>query len=269
MEPKVFFRNASYVIITLVTLLLGSLGVEHWKKTHKAITVDIKGPQAILLGDTATFYLSITGEHGLPRWDFIAPPEESGNGSILKPVDSLASMAVEFSPVVAGDHILIASVGGPGDQSIPAKKRITVVDPNQQPEEPIEPGPPQPEPGLLENLQRLLQNQQMQPSQTVPDRMKAVLGQINSETYDQDKKIVFSCIQAMIGRISTGLVATDADVIHDLEIDASNALGEKYDLWKIFFSELRNVVDTLRRQGNITTAATYLPLLTEVRNVLR
>lgn len=241
----------------------------------KALVVEIKGPQAILLGDTATYYLSIVGEHGLPRWDFIAPPEESANESSLKPVDSLASMAVEFSPVVPGDHIIIASVGGPGDQAVPAKKRITVVDP-QAPEEPDpnqpSPGPPQPEGLSNDILQKLLGLVNQQKPTTIPtatDRLKPILGNIASETYDHDKKLIFSCLQSMISRISTGLIPPETDVIHELSIDVSNTLGTNYDVWKPFFSEMQNVVDILRQQGTITSASTVVPLLAEMKLLFR
>lgn len=274
MDNRTFAKTCGLSVLWSSVLYGVFSGITYYNNQVRSLVIEIKGPQAILLGDTATFYLSIVGEHGLPRWDFIAPPEESANESSLKPVDSLHSMAVEFTPVVPGDHVLIAAVGGPGDQSVPTKRRITVVDPHQESEptsdsdEPI-PGPPGPD--NTELLKRLLQLQQnpASPPPTASDRLRPILGNIQSDTYDQDKKIVFSCIQSMIGRISTGLVSPETDAIHELEIEVSNSLGEKYDSWKPFFHELRIVVDILRQQGTITSASTYVPLLAEVRLLLR
>ena len=274
MENKTLVKIAGLLFSIIVIPYCVFRGISSYEHQHRSLVIEIKGPQAILLGDTATYYLSIVGQHGLPRWDFIAPPEESANESSLKPVDSLGSLAVEFTPVGPGDHILIAAVGGPGDQSIPTKKRITVVDPNSQPEpepDPNEPVPGPPGPDTTELLKKLLQMQQgvSATPPTASDRLRPVLGNIHSDTYDQDKKVVFSCIQSLIGRISTGLVSPETDVIHELEIETSNSLGEKYDHWKPFFQELRVVVDILRQQGTITSASTYVPLLAEVRLLLR
>lgn len=220
------------------------------------VNVRLYGPTMAVRGDTIYFRADIRGNSGRPYWSVIPPT----NGALMVMDDgrtasfrSLEEGIFSISVSVAGDGLQVAS-------DHVEFENLNLVD-NQREQAPAV--------DLMSALAGLTQPAMIeQPAPTVAELAEQALEQVVSEDRAGEARIVAGCFRSVISRVETGLVAPDVDPMHEIATQVNVALGQHYEPWQSFMLAAATIFDSLRSQGEITTAASAVPTLTEIVGVL-
>lgn len=219
------------------------------------VTVAIRGPSFTVRGDTAYFVAATAGKVGKPTWKVMP----AGSGTLHVEGDCLSA---SFRSLDSGVFTLSVSVGGEGLQV--ASDSLEFENLNLNEDEPITDADA--DARFLAELQQMTTPAVHIP--TVPELAQAALEQVVSETRAEDARIIAGCFRSVINRLESGLVAPDVDPMNELDIQVTTALGDRSKAWTEFMRSVDGIFHALRDQGEITTAASTVPTLTEVLGVL-
>lgn len=228
-------------------------------REHRIVTpvhLEVEGPHTCIRGETYVFLarFDTPGAVGRPVWRLI--PEETG---ALEPIGD-NGMAVRFRSLDSGVFSIICSVAGEGGQVANAHREFENTD---LVEEVVEEVVQQPEPAMAAAPELPPQ------PPTVGELIRGAIDNVTSGDRTAEAKVVAGCFQSYIGRVNTGLVPPDSDVVVEVEKQVQAALGPRAANWNTFMAAVDNVVNSLREQGDVTTAASAVPTLAAVADALR
>lgn len=261
-------RRTISVIGSLVCLAGLSLGVVHlWNsgwldrlaptpRIAAPVKIELQGSKECLAGGEAWFHVEVDGPAGDVQWELIPPITGA-----LTP--SLDKQKARFQSSEPGVFIAMVRVAGDGRQvssSYIEFENLAVVD---APEAPAEPQPM----FDIEALKAMVLPQAA-PLPTVAELVRHSLEQVASANKVEESHRIAGIIKSIINRVTTGLIAPDADVTLELESQLELALGEHARPWGVFIVDVRAIFGDLRSQGVITTAASSVPTLTEIAAAL-
>lgn len=214
------------------------------------VSIRVYGPSAVVRGDRVVFVAFIDGSKGVPKWELL--PKGSGDFKVLEEGHIVELVMMEegefsFHVAVAGDAQQVASdhVEFEVLEVIDKKDDPPPVVNNPPPAEPPKPHIP-----------------------TVAELANSNLSLVQSDNLAGEAKIVAGCFNSVIARVQTGLLNPSADVILEVEDQVNAALGDKAHGWQSYLAAMRVIVESLRDQGQITTAASTVPTLSEMSGVL-
>lgn len=217
----------------------------------KPVSVRVYGPSAVVRGDRVVFVAFVEGSNGTPNWELL--PKGSGDFKVLED-----GKIVELIMMEEGNFSLHVAVAGDAQQVASDHlefESLEIIDkpvpPAPTPDKPVTHEPP-PQPKIP----------------TVAELANQNLSLVESENLVSEAKVVAGCFNSVIGRVQTGLLNPSADVILEVEDQVSAALGAKAHGWQNYLSAMRVIVESLRDQGQITTAASAVPTLSEMSGVL-
>lgn len=226
------------------------------------VAVKIYGPAECLVGGEYYFHLEVKGEAGeMKDWHLVP---DVPNALTIMPDQN----KVRFQCTEPGTFSIIVGVGGDNRQVSVDHIEFENLDytdtppPSEQPETPTHPpvGPP---PG----------SDMPPPAAPVPPTVAQLIRQaydsVVSDKKPEEARIIAGSIVSIIKRIETGLLPPETDLSAEIEIAVEHSLGEQAGSWGLFVSEVSAILSLLRDQGDVTTAASAVPTLTEVVNVLQ
>lgn len=216
------------------------------------VSIAIRGPQPRqVLANVSTMLVADTsGPAGEPQWAII--PASAGR---LHPV---SGRVVEFTANIDGEVAIHVAVAGSGNQLAQAQIEVEAL--GQQPANmppPVDPSIPPPAPP-----------QPQQEVRSVAQQTQLFLAQVNSANKVAEAHTVASAIAMVVGLINSGTVPPTGNVGAMVEDTALTALGQHGAAWHGFLTGVSLILDTLRNQGEISTAATTVPVLLEISGVL-
>src|SRR5690606_71325 len=140
---------------------------------------------------------------------------------------------VEFSAIDPGIYALHVAVAGEGLQVASSSIEFENLELVEEEIPAIDQAPVPPVPAVP----------------TVAETTLAALSQVASDDPVTEARIVAGCIKSLITRIQTGLVAPDADLVHELSQQIDVALGEHANAWQSFVGVVEGILASLRAQG--------------------
>lgn len=216
------------------------------------IKIAIRGPSPPMLisGVSTVFTLDLAGPVGTPRWIVVPATKASVRSTDGRSAEVIAQEQGHFSVIVG--------VSGDGRQFAMDQLEIeavaqAILPPTSDPAPPSDVPPPAPQPT---------------PPRTVADVIMAALAQVDSPERAREAKVVAGCINTVVGQIRGGFVAPNVDVANLVEDAVQQSLREKAEPWEPMIATISIVIDTFRNQGQVTTASTTVPILTEISGVL-
>lgn len=253
--------KASPKLMTLIVSVLGlSLGGTYLYKSEwinhlvpppakaQEVSIRVYGPSAVVRGDRVVFVAFVDGSNGVPKWELL--PKGSGDFKVLE-----EGRVVELIMIEEGDFSFHVAVAGDAQQVASDHVEfevLEIVDKNQPPPVVHDVPPVEPKPHIP----------------TVAELASSNLSLVESDNLAAEAKIVAGCFNSVIGRVQTGLLNPSADVILEVEDQVNAALGDKAHGWQTYLAAMRVIVESLRDQGQITTAASTVPTLSEMSGVL-
>jgi len=261
-------RRTISVIGSLVCLAGLSLGVIHlWHsgwldrltptpRIAAPVSINLFGPKECLAGGEYFFHVESDGPVGDVQWELI--PNVPG---ALTP--SFDKRKARFQTVESGLFIVTARVAGDGRQVASSYIEFDNMLVHEEPEE----QPAEPQPINIEALKAMVLPQAA-PLPTVAELVRHSLEQVDSANKIEEAHRIAGILKSIINRVTTGLIAPDADVTLELESQLELALGEHARPWSVFIVDVRAIFGDLRSQGVITTAASTVPTLTEIAAAL-
>lgn len=222
------------------------------------VTVSIRGPQPrqVLEGVSTILVADTTGPAGDPQWSVI--PSAAGS---LHPA---TGRVVDFTPHLDGPVVIHVVVGGANNQVAQAQVEVEALTQVVQEPEPA-PAPPAPAPTPAPQPPP----QPMPPPQrTVADVIAELLAGVNSPDRVTEAHAVASAVSSVVGMINAGTIPPSANVGAMVEDAGVTVLGKSAASWHGFFAGVSAILDTMRAQGDVSTAVTTVPVLLEVQGVL-
>lgn len=252
-------------LVCLAGLALGTVHLWHsgWldrlmptPRIAAPVSIDLFGPKECLAGGEYFFHVESDGPVGDVQWELI--PNVPG---ALTP--SFDKRKARFQSAEPGLYIVTTRVAGDGRQVASSYIEFD----NLLVQEESEEQPAEPQPMDIEALKALIMPQAA-PVPTVAELVRHSLEQVSSANKTEEAHRIAGIIKSIINRVTTGLIAPDADVTLELESQLELALGEHARPWGLFIADLRGIIGNLRDQGHITTAASTVPTLTEIAAAL-
>lgn len=221
------------------------------------VGIRLYGPAECLRGSEYFFHVEVSGPAGRPQWTLIPPTNNAlrisddglraGFRSLDEGTFSVQVAVAGDARQVASDHIEFENLG--------------VTEP-----------PLVQEPTAAEQLASLVAAMPAQPEPaqqiSVSDLVHEALADVASEDQAAEAKVIAGCLRSVIGRVQTGLVAPDTNVLGEVRLQAELALGDKVEAWELFLDDLETIAALLREEGRITTAASAVPTLSEMASAM-
>lgn len=214
--------------------------------TLSPVKIRIHGPTMIIRGASYMFTADVAGPAGSPEWAMLPP----GAGSLHVSADGKSA---EFSTLEAEQLALMVSVAGDGKQIAHDHIQVEVLDIHQ----------PQPAP--------VIQPQTAMLPPAPPSLQELTLGAletVNSEDRAAEARTVAGCIRSVVGRLNTGMLAPDADVVGEIGKQIDVAIPDRARKWAPFVAALDTILDHETTNGHVT-AASKAPALIQVADVLQ
>jgi hypothetical protein len=217
------------------------------------VKIMIRGPQPAVMieGVSGLFLADVTGPAGRPEWR-LTP----GDGGTLRPSGNM----LEFLPGQSGRYSLVVSVAGDGRQIATDQIELEIVHIREEESE-ADAMPP------ADSSQANVPPPAPKPP-TVAELAAGALAAVEPDNRASEARIVAGCFKSVIGRINAGFIAPDADPMLEVEAQVNAALGAHAGKWATFLGSMGIVLEQLRQQGHVTTAASKIPALSEMSAVL-
>lgn len=208
----------------------------------QSAAVKVFGTQETIQGTEAFFHVDTTGKTGTPVWRLIPP---TANALVVFPDGKKA----RFQSNTPGPYSLVVAVAGEGGDA--------VMDSIEFHNDAIE----EPQPEVVETA---AEHRTMTVAELVGDALRTV----PVENRPHDMPVVAGSIRQLIGRIESGLLPPDASATAELKQQIAAALSDRAEGWHGFVEGLETIIETLRRQGSVTTVGSTVPTLNEAAGVL-
>jgi hypothetical protein len=249
------FTLAGLYLWRLGTFDAGLRALAREQEPAPPATVRLYGPTTVVRGEHAYFHIETSGKVGRATWKLV--PATTGAMHVLPD-----GKAVEFRSLEGGTFQVIVSVAGDGRQAAADHIEFENVDLVQQSDS-VSP---------IQSAAAVMPSHEVpmvhEPPPTITDLALGALDQVDSQDRAAEARVVAGCLRSVIGRIETGLMAPDADPVREVELQARAALGSRYESWSMFMQSVAAIVDQLREQGHVTTAASMVPALSEISGAL-
>jgi hypothetical protein len=229
-------------------------------RVAEPVSLKLFGSERIIAGERSMLRVVAHGDIG--RVDWRIEPNEPGALEV-----SEDSRSAEFRSLTDGQFIITVAAAGEGKTIATDRvifENIAVEEIADDAElEPIKPAVD------FEALKAMLGATLSTPAPpTVTELTQSALAAVSSGNRVEEAHRIAGILRATINRIQTGLVPPDADVVSELNEQIELALGEHATAWHGFVDTVRTIVNDLRLQGAITTAASTVPTLSDVVAVL-
>ena len=230
------------------------------RRIGEPVTIELFGSGRVLPGERSFLHVVTHGKAGTVDWKI-----EPNEPNLLRVAKD--GMSAEFTSAEPGQFHISVAVAGEGMTVGTDSLLFEVVEVFDEPaDEDLAPITPPVDIEALKAAASALMTPPQPP--TVAELTQRALAEVQSENKVEEAHRVAGMLRATINRISTGLVAPDADPLAEFEAAVELALGERAAAWGPFVTSLYGIVADLRLHGTITTAASTVPTLQEVVAVL-